>query len=894
MPCERQNVKFINHRLGFCVLLAAAILLMSSSVTLAASYYWNVASGDWSDAANWKTGIEPTSSDKAWLTNGGTATITQSGEVCSYLYLGAADTGTIEMTSGSLSLSGSSYIGYSGTGTFTQYDGTNSISVVLYLGYNSGSTGSYNLRDTGKLSAAYEYIGKSSTGMFTQTGGTNSISSGLYLGNDSGSSGTYDLSGTGQLSANTEYFGFSGTGTFNHIGGTNTASYLYLGYFVSSGTYNLSETGQLSAVTEYIGYYGAGTFNQTGGSNTASYLFVSYDYESSGVYNLSGTGQLSADYEYIGYYGTGIIAQTGGTNTAHYLEICADANYRLTGGILNINGGFNNQGTMDLSNSSAVININSSIVNLSGAILATGGNATLNIDAHSLLIVPNGVDPAMYFTYFNNAGVIHHSGSTLDILSTYSIYGIGSIDDYVNCQGTLSATSGYYINLNGGLNVSGAGSVDLGYGTLYVNDANSEMSGGSLQSNVQHVGSEGTGTFTQNGGINSISWGLYLGYNFDTNGTYDLSGTGELSAYDEHIGVSGTGTFNQTGGTNTASYLYLGYFVSSGTYNLSDSGQLSSANTEYIGLSGTGMFNQTGGSNTTSKLYLGYNSGSSGMYDLSGTGNLFAESEEIIGLYGTGTFTQTGGANSITNYLCLGYSSDASGTYNLSNTGQLSADYEYFGLYGGTGTFTQTGGKNNINYALYLGCASGASGTYNLNGGTLILKSLSVGFGTATFNFGGGTLQASDNFTCSLPMILTGINGNANVDTAGYAVTLSGVLSGDGGLNKLGLGTLTLAVDATYTGDTTVEEGTLDVLNINTPTAAVSVAAGANELTAVSIISNSLTIGSGAKVTIKPITAGSLGSAITPVPEPGTLILLAMGCLWLFTYFGQQHQKRRH
>ena len=74
----------------------------------------------------------------------------------------------------------------------------------------------------------------------------------------------------------------------------------------------------------------------------------------------------------------------------------------------------------------------------------------------------------------------------------------------------------------------------------------------------------------------------------------------------------------------------------------------------------------------------------------------------------------------------------------------------------------------------------------------LILQLLSQGSGTAAFNFGGGTLQASGDFTTTLPMTLTGDGGNANIDMAGYEVTLSRVLSGTGGLNKLGSGTLTL------------------------------------------------------------------------------------------------------
>ena len=58
-------------------------------------------------------------------------------------------------------------------------------------------------------------------------------------------------------------------------------------------------------------------------------------------------------------------------------------------------------------------------------------------------------------------------------------------------------------------------------------------------------------------------------------------------------------------------------------------------------------------------------------------------------------------------------------------------------------------------------------------------------------------------------MTLTGIGGNATVDTAGYAVTLSGVLSGPGGLNKIGSGTLTLSGTGSFTGGIYVSGGTL-------------------------------------------------------------------------------------
>ena len=96
---------------------------------------------------------------------------------------------------------------------------------------------------------------------------------------------------------------------------------------------------------------------------------------------------------------------------------------------------------------------------------------------------------------------------------------------------------------------------------------------------------------------------LYLGYNPGSSGTYNLGGSGLLSAPNEYLGYSGSGSFTQSGGTNSVpagGSLALGSGTgSSGTYNLSGSGQLS-ASYESIGYSGTGNFIQTGGTHTVS------------------------------------------------------------------------------------------------------------------------------------------------------------------------------------------------------------------------------------------------------------------------------------------------------
>jgi autotransporter-associated beta strand protein len=96
-----------------------------------------------------------------------------------------------------------------------------------------------------------------------------------------------------------------------------------------------------------------------------------------------------------------------------------------------------------------------------------------------------------------------------------------------------------------------------------------------------------------------------------------------------------------------------------------------------------------------------------------------------------------------------------------------------------------------------------------------------VNFSDAKRNFGlfpnknritldGGGLQWASGNTEDISDRLNPIGPNGGrIDTNGNDVTLSTALSGDGGLTKIGLGTLTLDETGTYDGDTAIEAGTL-------------------------------------------------------------------------------------
>ncbi len=281
-------------------------------------------------------------------------------------------------------------------------------------------------------------------------------------------------------------------------------------------------------------------------------------------------------------------------------------------------------------------------------------------------------------------------------------------------------------------------------------------------------------------------------------------------------------------------------------------GMLSVSLRETIYVDGMGSFIQTGGINSTNGLSITNVGGSNDGYNLSGTGQIIAQSE-FIGENGNGIFTQTAGTNTTNNlYIHSNNSFGYCGTYNLSGPANSSEGSESIGDTG-RGEFTQTGGTN-CSFTIDSG-----TGTYNLKGGTLIVNSIvsnetviddNYTFFSFKFNFGGGTIQASRNMSTRLPLTLTGDGGNANIDTVGYSLTLSGVLSDSGGLNKLGSGTLTLNAPNSYKGNTFINAGKLALTSTGSIgfTPIIDVLGGATFDTSAKNSSGGFTLGGGQKL----------------------------------------------
>lgn len=301
-----------------------------------------------------------------------------------------------------------------------------------------------------------------------------------------------------------------------------------------------------------------------------------------------------------------------------------------------------------------------------------------------------------------------------------------------------------------------------GGGTIQMSD------GGLSVAQYLYVGYVNPGTLNQTGGTVDVGVNAYIGEL--TTATYNLGGGLLHVGSDEYLNYYGSGTVIQTGGTNSSERLY------SSMYSLSGSGLLSVA---FEGLGGN--FNQSGGTNAVSYLL----NLSDGTYNLSGTSSLSAPTEETAFSGTTATFNQSGGTNSV-GILQVGFQAGSSGTYN------------------------QFAGLNSVSQII-LGIQAGSLGTFNLSGGVLTVGGITQMSGTANFNFGGGTLQASSGFSTSVPMTLGNSAGGAIFDTSSYIVTLSGSLSGAGGLTKYGVGTLALEATNSFSGNTLICGGTLSL-----------------------------------------------------------------------------------
>ena len=150
--------------------------------------------------------------------------------------------------------------------------------------------------------------------------------------------------------------------------------------------------------------------------------------------------------------------------------------------------------------------------------------------------------------------------------------------------------------------------------------------------------------------------------------------------------------------------------------------------------------------------------------------------------------------------------------------------------------FSQSGGIIKAWGGVSIGAASGSYTSNNISaftnsGGFLYVGNVGgVGItryalapATNYFVLSGGTVGALQSWISTMPMTLDTLNGNITFQCADdggspFNISLSGALSGAGGLYKTGAGTLTLSGANNYAGSTVVSNGILKIVPLLSPT----------------------------------------------------------------------------
>ena len=364
------------------------------------------------------------------------------------------------------------------------------------------------------------------------------------------------------------------------------------------------------------------------------------------------------------------------------------------------------------------------------------------------------------------------------------------------------------------------------------------------------------------------------------NAALTLSATG--NSLTGNVSVLG-GTLNITGGSTAfgTGLSYVGYRANSGNLNLSGGGLTTGGDlgVGYSDVNGT-AYNATGTvtvANSTVSLggrlivARGNNNQNtvSGTVTLNSGGTLSSEGDVLLGFAGNnnlGKVVLNGGtlnvATATKRWVIMSQWDTAQSEIDV-NSGQMrvnaGTDIRFaisgndgtntFNLNGGAVTFyadnaTTIGGTGVVD--LHQGNGSTVVNTFNLNGGLLTVPQIvsANSAGSRTFNFNGGTLKAAATGV-SLMNLGTGNavanvrNGGAIVDDGGFTISIDQALvhsaiagdnAADGGLTKLGAGTLTLSAVNTYNGATLINAGTLALsgagsinnsTNINTAAGAI-------------------------------------------------------------------------
>ncbi len=565
----------------------------------------------------------------------------------------------------------------------------------------------------------------------------------------------------------------------------------------------------------------------------------------------SGTITMGADAQFN--IGSGLnLDQSGAISGSNAITKIGEGTLTISGANDDFTGATTvNAGTLRFAGNGS---LNNSTIRLNG------GNVELGFDSNktfskeiqgsgNLVKTGDGTVTLGLSAYFNGDTIV--KAGTLVLSNGFTL---GSNDIYVTTGGTLKVGNSFISNnviLNGGaLTVGDAsntqviqvGSVTLNGGTINMDFNDSSSYEYDVDADWLKVGSASFDSGYINLSFNNNDEATWWNYIKEDGGFYIISGgIGDFN----NMKVRVDGMLSSSWALEADSqYVYLTAVGSapsgSSVWWLPNTSDLSEPNWTIDGESKQGIRFNAGSStatysnpvimsaNGTVDIASGYNLTLAGQ--VSGSGKIEKVGEGTLTLNATndqftGATTVSEGTLALDAQNAISNSSSvknnaaitmgaAQSLNNLSGGGTIdnggndltvvnNTETEYSGSISGAGSFTKNGSEK-----LTLSGNNTYSGGTNIGGGVLRITSADS-LGTGNFAFTGtSTFQTDVDLTIAdNASIQAGATGT--IDTNGRAVTMSGVVSGEGNLTKTGAGTLTLSNVNTFSGDIVVAQGTL-------------------------------------------------------------------------------------